>query len=83
MAGPLAKDIAEEFNIAPKRTASLLDIFSSCWQGMIPYGAQILSAAGLAAVSPMELLPFIFYPMLMGLCGLLAIAFEFPKFKEN
>ncbi|MFQ9697982.1 MAG: Na+/H+ antiporter NhaC family protein, partial [Zhenhengia sp.] len=39
MAGPLAKDIAEEFNIAPKRTASLLDIFSSCWQGMIPYGA--------------------------------------------
>lgn len=52
MAGPLAKDIAEEFNIAPKRTASLLDIFSSCWQGMIPYGAQILSAAGLAAVSP-------------------------------
>lgn len=83
MAGPLAKDIAEEFNIAPKRTASLLDIFSSCWQGMIPYGAQILSAAGLAAVSPMELLPFIFYPMLMGLCGLLAIVFEFPKFKEN
>ncbi len=83
VAGPLAKDIAEEFNIAPKRTASLLDIFSSCWQGMIPYGAQILSAAGLAAVSPMELLPFIFYPMLMGLCGLLAIAFEFPKFKEN
>ena len=83
MAGPLAKDIAEEFNIAPKRTASLLDIFSSCWQGMIPYGAQILSAAGLAAVSPMELLPFIFYPMLMGLCGLLAIAFEFPKFKGN
>ena len=83
MAGPLAKDIAEEFNIAPKRTASLLDIFSSCWQGMIPYGAQILSAAGLAAVSPMELLSFIFYPMLMGLCGLLAIAFEFPKFKEN
>lgn len=83
MAGPLAKDIAGEFDIDPKRTASLLDIFSSCWQGMIPYGAQILAAAGLAAVSPMELLPFIFYPMLMGACGLLAIVFGFPKFKKN
>lgn len=83
MAGPLAKDIANEFDIDPKRTASLLDIFSSCWQGMIPYGAQILAAAGLAVVSPMELLPFIFYPMLMGACGLLAIAFGFPKFKKN
>lgn len=83
MAGPLAKNIAEEFDIEPKRVASLLDIFSSCWQGMIPYGAQILAAAGLAAVSPMELLPFIFYPMLMGICGLLAIAFGFPKFKKK
>ena len=83
MAGPLAKDIADEFDIDPKRTASLLDIFASCWQGMIPYGAQILAAAGLAAVSPMELLPFIFYPMLMGVCGLLAIIFDFPKLKKN
>lgn len=81
MAGPLAKDIANEYGIDPKRTASLLDIFASCWQGMIPYGAQILAAAGLAAVSPMELLPFIFYPMLMGICGLLAIIFGFPNFK--
>lgn len=83
MAGPLAKDIANEYGIDPKRTASLLDIFASCWQGMIPYGAQILAAAGLAAVSPMELLPFIFYPMLMGICGLLAIIFGFPNFKGN
>ncbi|MEF9958857.1 MAG: Na+/H+ antiporter NhaC family protein [Niameybacter sp.] len=83
MAGPLAKDIADEYDIDPKRTASLLDIFSSCWQGMIPYGAQILAAAGLAAVSPMELLPYIYYPMLMGICGLLAIAFGFPNFKRK
>lgn len=83
MAGPLAKDIAEEYDIDPRRTASLLDIFSSCWQGMIPYGAQILAAAGLAAVSPMELLPYIYYPMLMGICGLLAIAFGFPNFKRK
>ena len=83
MAGPLAKDIADEYHIDPKRTASILDIFSSCWQGMIPYGAQILAAAGLSAISPMEILPYIYYPMLMGVCGLIAIVFDFPRFKTK
>ena len=83
MAGPLAKDIADEYHIDPKRSASILDIFSSCWQGMIPYGAQILAAAGLSAISPMEILPYIYYPMLMGVCGLIAIAFDLPRFKRN
>lgn len=69
MAGPIAKDISNEFSISPKRTAAILDIFTSVWQGIIPYGAQILYAcAGAAAVgmtlSPVELFPYLFYPIL-------------------
>ena len=65
MAGPIAKDISNEFSISPKRTAAILDIFTSVWQGIIPYGAQILYAcAGAAAVgmtlSPVELFPYLF-----------------------
>lgn len=82
MAGPLAKDIAQEFDIDPRRSASILDIFSSCFQGMIPYGAQILTAAGLASISPMEILRYLHYPILMGLFGILAIAFGFPKLSD-
>lgn len=78
MAGPIAKDISEEYGIAPKRTAALLDIFTSVWQGLIPYGAQLLyasagaAAAGLA-LSPTELLPYLFYPFLMAICGFISI----------
>ena len=82
MAGPLAKEIADEFDIDPRRSASLLDIFSSCWQGLIPYGAQVLGAAGLAAISPMEIVKFVHYPMLMGIFGILAIIIGFPKLKK-
>lgn len=82
MAGPLAREIAEEYEIDPRRSASLLDIFSSCWQGLIPYGAQILGAAGLAAISPMEIVKYVHYPMLMGVFGILAIIFGFPKLKK-
>ena len=83
VSGPLAKNIADEYEIDPKRSASLLDIFSSCWQGLIPYGAQILGAAGLAAISPFEIIPYVHYPMLMGLFGLLAIMFGFPKINKK
>ena len=82
MAGPLAKEISDEFEIDPRRSASLLDIFSSCWQGLIPYGAQVLGAAGLAAISPIEIIKFVHYPMLMGLFGLIAIMIGFPKLKK-
>lgn len=82
MAGPLAKEIAKEYEIDPRRSASLLDIFSSCWQGLIPYGAQILGAAGLAAISPMEIVKYVHYPMLMGVFGILAIILGFPKLKK-
>ena len=82
MAGPLAKDIAEEYDIDPRRTASILDIFAACIQGIIPYGAQLLVAAGLVGVSPMEILGYLHYPVLMGICGILAIIFGFPRLKK-
>ncbi|MDE5977704.1 MAG: Na+/H+ antiporter NhaC family protein [Turicibacter sp.] len=82
MAGPLVKEVADEFDIDPRRSASLLDIFSSCWQGIIPYGAQVLGAAGLAGISPLEIIKFVHYPMLMGVFGLLAIMLGFPKLKK-
>ncbi|WP_300697307.1 Na+/H+ antiporter NhaC family protein [uncultured Clostridium sp.] len=75
-AGPLAKDIADKYDIDKRKTASILDIFSSCWQGIIPYGAQLLTAAGVAAISPVEIIPFLYYPGLMFICGILSIAFS-------
>lgn len=75
MAGPIAKEIGEEFDITPKRSASLLDIFTSVGQGMIPYGAQLLSAASLTALTPYHIMPYLFYPMLMAASGILFILF--------
>lgn len=74
MAGPIAKDISEEFGVSPKRSASLLDMFTSVGQGMIPYGAQLLSAATLTALTPFEIIPYLVYPVLMAVCGIAAIA---------
>ena len=79
MAGPIAKDISEEFAIPPRRTAALLDIFTSVWQGLIPYGAQLLyacSGAAALALTPVDLLPYLFYPILMGISTVLFILFE-------
>lgn len=82
VAGPVAKEIANEYDIDPRKTASILDIFSACWQGIIPYGAQVLAAAGLAGITPMAILGYLHYPILMGICGLIAIAIGFPKFNK-
>ncbi len=79
MSGPIAKDIATRFNIDPRRSASLLDTFSCFVQGIIPYGAQVLIAAGLSDLSPIEIIPWLFYPMLMGVGALLAILFRYPR----
>lgn len=73
IAGPIAKEIAEDFDISPKRTASLLDIFSSVGQGLIPYGAQMLTAATLSGITPFHILPFCFYPILMAVSAILFI----------
>lgn len=73
MAGPIAKGISEEFGVDPRRSASLLDMFSSIGQGMIPYGAQLLTAAALTGLEPFDMIPYLVYPMLMAVCGVTAI----------
>lgn len=73
MAGPIAKDISEEFGVTPRRSASLLDMFSSMGQGLIPYGAQLLAAASLTGLNPFAIIPYCFYPLLMGISGLIFI----------
>ena len=75
MAGPIAKEISDEFEISPKRSASLLDMFTSVGQGLIPYGAQLLSAASLTQLTPYQIIPYCFYPILMAVSGLVFILF--------
>lgn len=79
IAGPIAKEISDEFHISPRRSASLLDIFASVGQGVIPYGAQLLTAAGMAAISPVEIMPFLYYPILMGISAVFFIIFRSRK----
>lgn len=79
MAGPIAKDIADKFKIDPRRSASLLDIFSCFVQGIIPYGAQLLIASGLGQVSPIEIMQYLYYPYLLGAGAALAIVFNYPR----
>ena len=76
MAGPIAKEISEEFKVSPKRSASLLDIFASVGQGMIPYGAQLLAAARLSGLTPIAIMPYLFYPILMGVSAIGFILFR-------
>lgn len=73
MSGPIAKEISEEYGVDPKRSASLLDMYTSVGQGLIPYGAQLLSAATLTGLTPFDMIPYLVYPILMALCGIAAI----------
>ena len=75
-AGPIAKNVSEEFGVSPQRTASIMDIFSCVWQGIIPYGAQLLIAAGLAGISTVSIIPYLFYPFALLVSALLFIAFK-------
>ena len=77
--GPLARDIADKFDVDKRKSASILDTFSCFTQGLIPYGAQILMGAGLAAINPIEIMPYLYYPFVMGVCALLSILFRYPK----
>ena len=79
MAGPIAKEISTECDVDPKRSASLLDIFASVGQGLIPYGAQLLSAATLTALTPYEIMPYLFYPILMAISAVCFIIFKKEK----
>ncbi|QTB25311.1 Na+/H+ antiporter NhaC family protein [Lysinibacillus sphaericus] len=82
IAGPLAQNIADQYEIEPKKSASILDIFSCTVQGLLPYGAQFLVAASVAKISPVSILPYSFYPILIGICGMIAILIGYPKEKK-
>lgn len=81
--GSIARQIADRFGISARRTASLLDTFSCCIQGVLPYGAQLLMAAGLASISPVEIIPHLYYPMIMGACALVAIILQWPRYNQK
>lgn len=81
MTGPIAKEICDEYHISAKRSASLLDIFTSVGQGIIPYGAQLFSAATLTGLTPFAIMPYLYYPFLMAVSAVLFILFR--KEKEN
>ena len=74
--GDIAKRVAEQFDIDPRRSASLLDTTSCCVQGILPYGAQLLMASGLAGISAISIVPYLFYPALLGLAVIVTIIFQ-------
>ena len=77
--GPLAREIATKFQIDARKSASLLDTFSCITQSYLPYGAQMLMAAGLASLNPFEIIPYLYYPAIMGIAVLLSILLRYPK----
>ena len=79
IAGPIAKEISDDYGIEAARTASLLDMFASVFQGIIPYGAQLLSAASLTGLSSFDIMPYLFYPYLMAVCGIVIIILSKKK----
>ena len=80
--GPIAKDISDEFELEPRRVAGIMDMFSCVFQGLIPYGAQLISASGLAMISPFAIIRYSVYPYLMGICALVSIYFYWRKRNE-
>ena len=74
--GDITKRISDQFGIDPRRSASLLDTTSCCVQGILPYGAQLLMASGLAGISAVSIVPWLFYPMLLGLAVITTILFQ-------
>ena len=77
--GRIARDISQKFGLDPRKSASLLDTFSCLIQGIIPYGAQMLMAAGLAGISSISIIGYLYYPVVMGMCAVLAIIFRLPR----
>ena len=95
--GPIARDLSTRYGISPRKSASLMDTASCFAQGILPYGAQLLMACGLAnetlantleegaftPISSLEIIPHLYYPMAIGVMVVLAIVFQFPKIKDN
>ncbi len=77
--GGIAKQIGDKYGVDNKKAASILDTFSCAVQGLIPYGAQLLMAAGLAALNPVNIIPYLYYPMAIGIAALLSILLRYPR----
>ena len=77
--GEISKKIGDRFGVDNRKAASILDTFSCCIQGIIPYGVQMLLAAGLANLNPIQIIPYLYYPIAIGTSAILAIIFRFPK----
>ena len=77
--GGIARKIGEKYSLDSRKCASLLDTFSCFTQGLLPYGAQLLMAAGLASLNPISLLPYLYYPLAIGIVALLAIVVRYPR----
>jgi Na+/H+ antiporter NhaC len=75
----MAKEIADKYGIDKRISASLLDTFSCFTQGFLPYGAQLLMAAGLAQITPFEITAYLYYPIALGLMAVLGIVFDYPR----
>ena len=81
--GPIARDLSERYGVASRKSASLMDTASCFAQGILPYGAQLLMASGLAHISPIEIIPHLYYPMAIGVMVVLSIVFQFPRISEK
>lgn len=77
--GGIAKQIGDKFGVDNRKCASILDTFSCFMQGLLPYGAQMLMAAGLASINPIVIIPYLYYPMALGMIAFLSILFKFPR----
>ena len=80
--GPIARDLSSRYGVSPRKSASIMDTASCFAQGIIPYGAQLLMASGLAGVSPIEIIPHLYYPMAIGVMVVLSILFQFPRINK-
>jgi len=77
--GGIAKQVGDRYGVDNRKAASILDTFSCVVQGIIPYGAQLLMAAGLTQLNPISILPYLYYPLAVGVVALLSILFRYPK----
>ncbi len=77
--GGIAKQIGDRYGVDNRKCASILDTMSCCMQGLIPYGAQLLMAAGLASLNPVNIIPYLYYPMCLGLVTIVAILLRYPR----
>lgn len=82
LSGDMAREVAREYGVDPKRAAALLDIFSCVVQGLIPFGAQLLLACSIAKLSPIELISSVYYCWVLAVIAVLSIMFRYPRLKQ-